>query len=464
MHADFRVLRCIFYSIVQKIYKDLHNELGIHPGEKYLILLPSCIINDPVAVKRGHIPQTLLDHIFHVFNGHADPDAALQPCHGQNVFKLGVEPVCILHDILINLVALLPREVFFIIPEVAGIAVYGCQGRTEIVRYGTQKPCPQPLVLSLDLSLFLLLGHPFVFKCHCTFMNNGQKDGGLKFLQRMPSHIDADHAVLVRAGVDTKVAAAAVTEMGRKSADVVAHVHGQADGFQFPGQSLRRDCFITRGKDQDTLFLRDGLHSFHCLRRKIYNGTIEQMYELHAGRVDDGITVRGGFQLIGGVQQDLRLVGIFRGSPGDVFHPDSDGTGYQSRDHSDQICHQIGGIIHQQSKARFNEQKIEKEDIENRGKGAVDPARSHDRSDQNAKNIDRDDIGVAETGHVEPAAEQSRDSHHDNHQDQIPQVPGRFHDSPLLHRFRIGRGHRVRNDVDVHCRQIAEKLFVDRRF
>ena len=191
------------------------------------------------------MPQTLLDDIFHVLDGPADADPALQPGHGEDVFKLGVQPVRILHDILVDLVAVLARQVIFVAAQAAGIAVDGRQRSAEIMGDGTQKTGAQSFVFRPDLGRLLFLGHALVFQGHSAFMYDGQKDGILKFRERVPFHVDADHSVTGLARIYTQIPAGTVFELRCKSAGGLTVGESPADRAQLFAQELRGESFLS---------------------------------------------------------------------------------------------------------------------------------------------------------------------------------------------------------------------------
>ena len=75
---------------------------------------------------------------------------------------------------------------------------------------------------------------------------------------------------------------------------------------------------------------------------------------MSAGSPDDFAAAGCHLQLIGRVQKDFGLVGIFRGDPGDIFHPDGHGSGDQRGDNRDQVGHEIGDVVDQKRKPGFN--------------------------------------------------------------------------------------------------------------
>ena len=92
----------VFDGIIQQIDQNLHDELGIHRREQKLI---GMFEHDLVTGMRGDVSEAFLYDIFHVFHCLLQGAAALQAGHREDVFKLGVQPPCVLDDVFVDLVA-----------------------------------------------------------------------------------------------------------------------------------------------------------------------------------------------------------------------------------------------------------------------------------------------------------------------------------------------------------------------
>ena len=110
-HMDGGAGRGIFDRVVQQIYHNLHDQPGIHDDKEVLI---SAVKTDCMVRMGRDVPETLFDDIFHVFDSPLKVAAALQPGHGQDIFKLGVQPSGILQNIAVDFFPFFGKKVFIV--------------------------------------------------------------------------------------------------------------------------------------------------------------------------------------------------------------------------------------------------------------------------------------------------------------------------------------------------------------
>ena len=248
-------------------------------------------------------------------------------------------------------------------------------------------------------------------------MHNGLQDRAFKICKIAAVHLYPDHPVAVIIGVQAEIPAEILRVMRGVSPGMMVILKCPLHGVHFFLQMPQVRLLIIGGVN-----LRQPGDVIGTVEP---DGPVQQVFELQAENLHDLIGRAGLFQLFRRVQQNPGLIGIFRRNPGNILHPDRQGTGDQGRGYRDQIRHQVFRVIDQQGEPGINKQEIEQQDIQHRCQNPEKLMRSQQGCHQHRQQIDGNDVCVAEAGLVKPDRQQRGYRHDQDNRQEVPDVPDR---------------------------------------
>ena len=415
-HAEHRVLPLtaggngdggsggrVFDGVVHQIDEHLHNQPGIAFCQQQLVLMGNGdgvfgFFSVDVLHGLGHqlLRQLRLGAQLH--------PALLNPGDGQQIFHQIIKPLGIVVDVAVHLVPGVRGQALRAGKQDTGIAGDGGEGGAQVVGYGAQQIGPELFVLGQQLGLLLLPGVAAVFQHQRALAQNGQKDAVFKGLHRLGSG-DADAAV-----------------------EPVVDPDGVAEGG-----------IIRRG-------ILPGVHG---------DLPVQQLVQLGAGHLKNGLLGLGLLQHLVGFQQQIGAVGGPGGLGDLTFQLVRQGAHHQGGHNQNQEGHGRAVLVDTQGQPGGGEAVVEHQHAAQRRQDIAAAGGGGHGGQQHRQQVDGHDIGLRKAHLGEHIAQNRSQRQQGGGDSQIPE-----NELGLYRVGAVGRGGAgVGDDVDIHARGDGDELF-----